>query len=108
MTITGNWTLFYDWSSDGSYSKTTMTVNAGGTFTDGEGHSGKWVQISGMFMFTFNNTETTYSGNWTSKSITGIATTFSGLTGSFYMLQSGVPTSFHAERVTDKKDAIGK
>jgi len=108
MAITGNWTLFYDWNSDGSYSKTTMTVNAGGDFTDGEGHSGKWVQIAGMFIFTFNNSETTYSGNWTSKSITGISTTFGGLNGSFYMLQAGVPTSFDSERVDDKKDAIGK
>ena len=101
MAITGNWTLFYDWGSDGSYSKTSMTVNAGGTWTNGEGFSGLWVQVAGMFMFTFNNLETTYAGNWASKSITGISTTFSGTTGSFYMLQAGVPTAFNAERVGD-------
>lgn len=108
MAITGSWTLFYDWNSDGSYSKTSMTVNAGGTFTDGEGHSGTWVQTAGMFMFTFNSSETTYAGNWASKSVTGISATFNGLKGSFYMLQAGVPTAFNAERVGDKKDAIGK
>ncbi len=108
MAITGNWTLFYDWNSDGSYSKTSMKVNAGGTWTNGEGASGSWVQIAGMFMFTFNNSETTYCGNWASKSITGISTTFAGLNGSFYMLQSGVPTGFEAERVSSKNDASGK
>ena len=108
MAITGNWTLFYDWNCDGSYSKETFTVNAGGTWTDGEGHSGLWVQSAGMFMFTFNNSETTYAGNWTSKSITGISTTFGGLKGCFYMLQAGVPKSFEAERVAGKLDASGK
>ncbi|MEP7141754.1 MAG: hypothetical protein ABI707_02730 [Ferruginibacter sp.] len=108
MTITGDWTLFYDWNSDGSYSQTSMTVAAAGTFADGEGHTGKWVQIAGMFMFTYNNSETTYAGNWASRSITGISTTFSGLKGSFYMLQKGVPTAFNDERLADKKDASGK
>lgn len=108
MAITGNWTLFYDWGSDGTYSKTAITINAGGTYTTGEGGTGKWVQIAGMFLFTFDNSETTYAGNWASKSITGISTTFSGLNGSFYMLQAGVPTAFLAERVAGKKDASGK
>jgi hypothetical protein len=107
MAVPGNWTLFYDWSCDGSYSKTTMTVNGNGTFTLGEGSSGKWVQIAGMFMFKFNGLDTTYAGNLASKSITGISTTFSGLNGCFYMLQAGVPTSFADERVAGKLDATG-
>ena len=85
-----------------------MTVNAGGTWTNGEGASGLWVQSAGMFMFTFNNSETTYAGNLASKSITGISTTFTGLNGCFYMLQKGVPTAFNEERVGAKNDASGK
>src|SRR5688572_12403682 len=108
MAVTGNWTLFYDWNCDGSYSSTRMTVNAGGTWTNGEGHSGLWVQVAGVFMFHFNNSETTYAGNLASKSITGISTTFAGLTGCFYMLQSGVPTAFTEERVAGKLDSLGK
>jgi hypothetical protein len=108
MAVIGNWTLFYDWNCDGSYSKTTMAVKAGGTWTNGEGASGLWVQIAGMFMFNFKNSETTYAGNLASKSITGISTTFSGLTGCFYMLQAGVPTSFTEERVGAKLNAQGK
>ena len=107
MAVPGNWTLFYDWDCDGSYSSTTMTVNADGTFSVGEGFSGKWVQIGGMFVFKFDGLDTTYAGNLASKSITGTSTTFSGLNGCFYMLQEGVPTSFADERVANKLDATG-
>jgi len=107
MAITGDWTLFYDWSCDGSYSKTTMKVNNNGTWNNGEGASGLWVQVAGMFMFTFNGSETTYAGNLASKSITGISTTFGGLNGCFYLLQKGVPTTFAAARVSGKKNAAG-
>jgi hypothetical protein len=106
MAVPGNWTLFFDWGCDGSYSKVAMTVNADGTFALG-GSSGKWVQIAGMFMFKFNSSETTYAGNLSSKSITGISTTFSGLNGCFYMLQEGVPTTFVEESVAGKLDAMG-
>ena len=108
MAITGSWTLFYDWNCDGSYSSGTMTVNAGGTWSGLGSYSGLWVQAAGMFMFTFNGLETTYAGNLASKSITGIATTFTGMNGCFYMLQSGVPTTFKAEIIAAKKDASGK
>lgn len=108
MAVPGNWTLFYDWNCDGTYSKTSMTVNANGTWSNGEGYTGPWVQVAGMFMFTFNNSETTYAGNLASKSITGISTTFGGLNGCFYMLQQGVPTTFAAERASGKLDSLGK
>ena len=107
MAVTGDWTLFYDWGCDGSYSKTSMTVNSNGTWTNGEGYDGPWVQIAGMFMFTFNNSETTYAGNLASKSITGISSSFSGSNGCFYMLQSGVLTAFGAERAGGKQDSQG-
>lgn len=114
MAITGSWTLFYDWNSDGSYSKTSMTINAGGTWTNGEGASGVWIQVSGMFMFLFNNSKTTYAANFASKSMTGISTTFAGLTGSFYLLQSGVLPLAQEEKeeqgvkAKGKKDASGQ
>ena len=91
--VTGNWTLYYDWGCDGSYSSTSITVNTNGTVTSGGGYSGPWVQEAGMLMFTYNNSETTYAGNLASRSITGISTTFAGLNGCFYMLQEGVPSA---------------
>jgi hypothetical protein len=107
MPVTGNWTLFYDWNCDGSYSKATMTVNANGTWTNSEGFNGQWVQIAGIFMFNFNGLKTAYAGNLASKSITGASTTYSGLNGCFYMLQAGVPTAFHEERAKGKVDSGG-
>ena len=108
MAVTGNWTLFYDWGCDGSYSTTTMDVNNDGTFTNGESYSGRWVQEAGMFSFQFNGLDVTYSGNLASESITGISTTFGGLNGCFYMLQSGVPISFATNRIKEKADTSGK
>lgn len=108
MAFPGNWTLFYDWGCDGSYSSTSMTVAANGTWTNSEGASGLWIQGAGMITFTFNNSETTYAGNLASKSVTGISTTFSGFNGCFYMLQAGVPIAFVEERVAGKLDASGK
>ncbi len=111
MSVVGKWTLFYDWNCDESYSSTSMDVKADGTWTNGEGFSGLWVHVAGMFMFHFNNYETTYAGNHASLSITGIMTTFSGkssLTGCFYMLKSGVRTTFADERDMKKANSLGE
>ena len=108
MAITGNWTLFYDWSNTGSYSSTSMTINSNGTWTNGQGASGGWVQNAGMLLFDFSSGKTTYGGNWVDKSVTGINTTFGGLNGSFYMLQAGAPTEIHEEKLSGHKDASGK
>jgi len=109
MTITGQWTLYYDWNSTGNYSSTSMTVNANATWSNGQGFTGQWAQVAGLFTFQFANEKTTYAGNWADKSITGINTTFAGLNGSFYMLQTGVPkTLLLEEKVAGHKDASGK
>ena len=107
MAVPGNWTLFYDWNCDGTYSKATMSVNTDGTLTLSEGYSGLWTQSAGMFLFTLDSGETTYAGDLASKSITGISTTFAGLNGCFYMLQEGVPTAFKEERISAKPDTAG-
>lgn len=108
MAFPGAWTLHYDWGCDGSYSTTSMVVNAGGTWTNGEGAAGSWVQAAGMIMFHFNGSKTTYSGNLSSKSATGIQSTFAGTQGCFYMIQSGTPTTLAAGRARGKPDASGK
>jgi hypothetical protein len=89
MAVPGNWTMYYDWNSTGTYGSTSMTLAANNTFTDGQGHNGTWVQVAGVLTFQFNNLKTTYSGNLADKSVTGINTTFAGLNGSFYMLEAG-------------------
>lgn len=85
-----------------------MTLNANGTWSSGQGYSGQWVQVAGLLIFKFNNGNTTYAGNLADRSITGIQSTFAGLNGCFYMLQSGVLTTFAEERGKHKADSSGK
>lgn len=108
MPVPGNWTLNYDWTCDGGYGTTPMTIDANGTWSNGEGYTGQWVEAAGELLFKFNNSETTYAGNIASQSVTGISTTFGGLTGCFYLLQEGAPTEVAAvKRATGKADSSG-
>jgi hypothetical protein len=85
-----------------------MTINANGTWTNGQGYSGVWVQEAGMLTFKFNNSYTTYSGNLADKSVTGIQSTFTGGKGCFYMREAGAPTAFEEAPANGKLDSSGK
>ncbi|HUD86437.1 MAG TPA: hypothetical protein VMR17_08280 [Xanthobacteraceae bacterium] len=108
MAVPGQWELYYDWNSTGNYGSTSMTVASNGTWTNGQGYKGVWVQVAGIFMFLFDNSKTTYAGNIADKSVTGINTTFAGLNGSFYMLQAGAPAAAAKEVVHSVADVSGK
>ena len=95
LAVPGSWTLAFDWGCDGSYSTIAVTLNASGTWSGG-GFTGLWVSLAGQLVLTFDNSETTYSGNIASKSVTGINTTFAGLNGCFYLLQAGAPIALGA------------
>lgn len=92
----GTATLFFDWGCDGSYSSTSITFNANGTFSTGDSNSGTWVRIggtaagnqAGMITFQFTGSSTTYSNVNTSSAATGIQSTFSGLNGCHYIVGS--------------------
>jgi hypothetical protein len=99
MAVPGSWTLHYDWNSTGTYGSTSMTIAANGTWTNGQGYSGTWVQVAGILTFQFANSKVTYSGNIADKSVTGINTTFAGLNGSFYMLEAGAGAAVAAKAV---------
>ena len=85
-----------------------MTINANGTWTNGQGYSGVWVQVAGMLTFKFNNSSTTYSGNLASKSVTCIQSTFTGTNGCFFMLQAGAPMAAAEAHEKGKADSSGK
>jgi hypothetical protein len=110
MALAGNWMLYYDWNSTGTYGNTPMTIAANGTWTNGQGYSGAWVQVAGILTFHFNNSKTTYSGNLADKSVTGINTTFNGLDGSFYMLEQGAGAALASLPAVQHRvaDASGK
>ncbi|HKT04121.1 MAG TPA: hypothetical protein VJT31_31750, partial [Rugosimonospora sp.] len=76
----------------GSYSSTTITFAAGGTFTTGDGGAGTWVTVEGMLTFTFNApSRTTYSSVMMGSTATGINTTFAGLNGCHNIRLGNVP-----------------
>ena len=108
MAVPGQWTLFYDWNTTGTYASTTMTIASNNTWTNGQGYSGLWVQGAGVLLFVFNNSKTTYAGNIADKCVTGINTTFGGLNGSFYMLEAGAATAHAKEVAHSVADASGK
>lgn len=82
--VPGNWNLSYDWNCDGTYTKTPMTFNAGGTFSMGGAVAGNWFENHGTLVFVFSN-GTTYSGYHVNKSITGVQRAFvSNLDGCWY------------------------
>ena len=85
-----------------------MTINANGTWTNGQGYSGPWAQAAGMLTFKFNNLNTTYSGNLASKSVTGIQSTFGGSNGCFYMLEAGAPAAKAEAHQKGHADSSGK
>ena len=109
MPVPGNWTLSYDWNSTGTYTSTPMAIAANNTFAlPSQGLSGEWAQVAGILTFQFNNSKTTYSGNLADKSVTGVSTTFSGLNGSFFMLEQGAPSLQVDEQAHPIADASGK
>jgi len=108
MAVPGSWTLFYDWGCGGNYGTTPMTINANGTWSNGQGYTGAWAQSAGMLIFQFNNSKTTYGGNLASKSVTGIMSTFAGGNGCFYMLEAGAPTAHADALAKGKADSSGK
>ena len=80
----GVWTLGYDWYCDGTYSKTTMTFNADGTFGIGTApNSGNWWENHSTLTFTFTN-GTSYTAYHVNKSMTGVQHATSSLTGCWY------------------------
>lgn len=112
MSLPGNWTLYFDWNSTGTYGNTPMTIAANNTWTNGEGYKGTWSLVSGVLMFQFEerdfpSSQTTYAGIYADKSVTGSNSTFDGLSGSFYMLEAGAagPLAAHAHNVADSHGA---
>jgi hypothetical protein len=89
MAIPGNWMLHFDWNSDGTYNIQSMTFNSGGTWTSDREFTGSWAHVEGMFILNIKGSSTVYAGLVASGSVTGNMTTFTGSTGSWYMLKEG-------------------
>ena len=112
LPVVGKWTLYYDWSCTGKYHSTTLIVNADRTWSiPSQNYTGYWVKGRGIFLFTFNQLRTTYSGAIGDTKITGIMTTFQsnyGAEGCFYMAPAESSNLKQEEQISGTLDASGK
>lgn len=107
MSIQGNWTLYYSWGCTGSYTSTSITFNSDGTYKDGQGNSGRWMQVSGTVVFIYNSGSTpSYAGNVVSSAMTGMIATPSGSTGCWYALSQSLSQA-KLEKGSGALDASG-
>ena len=105
----GKWILCYDWYCDGDPDYTDMEVKADGTWSDGQGEGGLWIQGRHMFVFTFYDYKTTYSGVMFAQQIKGIQGTFQypqSLQGCFHMVP--YTNNFKGKHKTGTPNASGK
>lgn len=79
-----------------------MKVESGGSWAMPKfNYTGEWVTGRKIFMFTFDNTLTTYLGVICDKEIRGIMTTWNGLQGCFYM------KPYEANNLKQEEDITG-
>jgi len=88
MSAVGEWTLHYSWGNSINFALTPVSLKSNGSFTGPE--SGAWRQQDGTILLSFDGGPAKYGGRVDANVASGAMTTFSGLTGSWYMLkQSG-------------------
>lgn len=92
VTTPGVYEMHFDWGCDGTYSiSKNFTLKEDGTFESGE-LKGTWNEVNNTLSWKYTN-HTYYTGYHTSRSATGVAVGYNGLTGCFYMLKMSKPLS---------------
>ena len=93
--VVGTWTFTADWGCDGSITGSfNVTFNGDGTWTS-TNNSGRWLQVEGLVIRTFNNLpDLTYSANVSGSWMAGIQgyTTSGGSSGCFGAVRESVAT----------------
>ncbi|HEX9944870.1 MAG TPA: hypothetical protein VGG03_22905 [Thermoanaerobaculia bacterium] len=92
MAMPGDWTLHYNAGCTDNYATTAMTFKPDGTWSmPSWGYTGQWVEVSGEIIFNFNVTgsKTIYAGNVAGSVAAGILSTFTGVTGCWYLTKEG-------------------
>jgi hypothetical protein len=93
--VVGSWALTTDWGCDGSITGSfTQTFNADGTWsTTPFVHNGRWYQVEGMVVWTFNDTPNlVYAANLSGSWMAGVQgyETSGGMKGCFGGHRSGI------------------
>jgi hypothetical protein len=107
MAIDGQWTLHYDWFCTGNYNQVVITFNNNGTFITSENLTGKWVQKDSMILRQYDNSKTTYGGNFVGNAMVGTMSNFAGLNGCWYAIRVG-STIMKAEEGKPEFDTSGE
>ena len=86
--VVGNWILTTDWGCDGSITGSfNQTFNANGTWSSTPFvHSGRWYQVEGLVVWTFNDTPNlVYAANLSGSWMAGVQgyETAGGIKGCF-------------------------
>jgi hypothetical protein len=106
MALPGDWKLYYESSTSTSYASTDMTFKADGTwYMPDFGYNGHWVEESGEVIFNFDNSRTIYAGNIAGGAAVGILSTFTGVSGFWYLLRQGAAA---AKKAGPSLDPAGK
>jgi hypothetical protein len=100
MAVQGSWTLHYSWGFTGNYAQAPITFNSDGTF--GGAYTGKWRQLAGTLMLSFNGGPANYGGTVNGNIGSGLMSTFSGLDGFWYLSEQGTTGIVPMESVSEK------
>ena len=113
--VVGTWSLTTDWGCDGSITGSfSQTFNTDGTWTSTPFvHNGRWFQVEGLVVWTFNDTaHLAYAANLSGSWMAGVQgyETAGGTKGCFGGHRAGVPGAVEkavaAKKVADP--TIGK
>jgi hypothetical protein len=105
MNMNGTWVLHYSWGSTNSYAQTNLIFNADGTFTGPE--SGKWRQLDGTLMLSFDTGPAKYGGTMDGNVGSGAMSTFQGMDGCWYLMKQGT-SGLQLERATPAYNPSGR
>jgi hypothetical protein len=88
MSAVGDWTLHYSWGNTDIFGQTSVSLTSDGSFSGPE--SGAWRQQDGTILLSFDGGPAKYGGTVDGSVASGAMSTFTGLTGSWYMLRESV------------------
>ncbi len=109
MSVTGSWTLHFDWGNTGTYTSVAMALNSDSTFSV-NGLPGKYLENQGKIVLRFNSNNAVYGGDDVENAMTGISSTLAGLNGSWYAVRAGSTIAAAAQAPqahTSEFDAAG-
>jgi hypothetical protein len=109
MSVSGQYTLHFSFGCSGSYAASTVTFNADGTFSTGDGFHGKWSQTNGNIIWRYDGDSAIYAGVVNGGAIVGNMINFSiNAAGCFYCNASAIKVLAHKAVTHDSSGGAKK